>query len=393
MTTIPTREEIQNQLITNIQTEFSITIPNDGRNFLRAFYGVLAAVLKMWYLLLGSVQKNALPDTADPEEKGGTLDRFGRVRLGRGRFPATQGIYTATVTGTATSVIPAGTTFLSDSTSLSPGYLYILDNAYTMPGTTGTITVRALTAGQVSLLQVGDTATITEPVAGINSTITIASVTTAPRSAETIEDFRNKILESYRLETQGGSRGDYRLWGYDAQGVRQIYPYASSGNNNEVDVYVEATIADSEPGTIGEPGAAILSDVADVIETSPDTTLSLAERSRRPLGVFDVNVYPVVIKTVNITIATFADSTPEKVAAILAAMTEAIYNVRPFCAGIDVLADRNDIFDTSRIGAIILSAVPGSSFGAITLTVGGAGVPSYTFDNGEIPNLGTITYI
>jgi hypothetical protein len=79
--------------------------------------------------------------------------------------------------------------------------------------------------------------------------------------------------------------------------------------------------------------------------------------------------------------------------AILAAMTEAIYNVRPFIAGLDAIADRNDIFDTSRIGAIVLTAVPGCSFGAITMDVDGTPDSSYQFDNGEIPFLDAITYV
>jgi uncharacterized phage protein gp47/JayE len=312
--------------------------------------------------------------------------------LGRRRFPATQAQYTATVTGTSGAVIPAGTTFKSDTTALSVGFLFILDNAYTLPSGTGTITIRALTAGSISRLAVGNTLTATNPITLVNSLITIATETITPRAAETIEEYRAKIVEAYRIETQGGSKGDYRLWGYDAQGTRQIYPYAPSGNNNEVDVYVEATIADSTDGR-GTPTLTILADVEAVIEASPDVTLTLAERSRRPLGVFLVNVYPIVLREIDINIASFTDLTAAKQATILAAITEALYQVRPFIAGIDVVSDRNDIFDTNRIGAIVLSAVAGSSFGTITLTVDGVSVPSYQFDNGEIPYLDTITYV
>jgi len=390
--TIKTKQQIYDEIILDLENKLGITIPTFGRSLLRVWAMVLAGALKMVYLAVGNVQKNVAPDLADPEEKGGTLDRFGLLKLGRRRFPATQAQYTATVTGTTGATIPAGTTFKSDANSLSPGYLFILDNAFTLPSSTGTITIRALTAGSISRLVVGNTLTATNPIDLVNRVITVATEAIAPRAAETVEEYRAKIVEAYRIETQGGSKGDYRLWGYDAQGTREIYPYASSGNNNEVDVYVEATIADSTDG-YGTPTATILNDVEDVIEASPDVTLTLAERSRRPLGVFMVNVYPIVLREIDINIASFADLTAAKQATILAAITEALYTVRPFIAGLDVVAERNDIFDISRIGAIVLAAVPGSSFGTITLNVDGVSVPSFLFDNGEIPYLDTITYV
>jgi hypothetical protein len=392
MATIKTKQQIYDEIVLDLENKLGITLSAFGRVLLRILALVYAGALKLVYLSIGFVQKNVAPDLADPEEKGGTLDRFGLLKLGRRRFPATQAQYTATVTGTTAAVIPAGTTFKSDSNSLNAGYLFILDNAYTMPSGTGTITIRALTAGSESRLVVGNTLSATSPIDDINRVITVATETVIPQAAETVEEYRAKIIQAYRIEPQGGSKGDYRLWGYDAQGTREIYPYASSGNNNEVDIYVEATIADSTDGR-GTPTPAILTDVEDVIEASPDVTLTLAERSRRPLGVFLVNVYPIVLREIDINIASFADLTAAKQAIILAAITEALYNVRPFIAGIDIVAERNDIFDTNRIGAIVLAAIPGSSFGAITLRVDGVSVPSFLFDNGEIPYLDTITYV
>ena len=392
MATIKTKQQIYDEIVLDLENKLGITLSAFGRVLLRILALVYAGALKLVYLSIGFVQKNVAPDLADPEEKGGTLDRFGLLKLGRRRFPATQAQYTATVTGTTAAVIPAGTTFKSDSNSLNAGYLFILDNAYTMPSGTGTITIRALTAGSESRLVVGNTLSATSPIDDINRVITVATETVIPQAAETVEEYRAKIIQAYRIEPQGGSKGDYRLWGYDAQGTREIYPYASSGNNNEVTIYVEATIADSTDGR-GTPTPAILTDVEDVIEASPDVTLTLAERSRRPLGVFLVNVYPIVLREIDINIASFADLTSAKQAIILAAITEALYNVRPFIAGIDIVAERNDIFDTNRIGAIVLAAIPGSSFGTITLRVDGVSVPSFLFDNGEIPYLDTITYV
>jgi hypothetical protein len=42
---------------------------------------------------------------------------------------------------------------------------------------------------------------------------------------------------------------------------------------------------------------------------------------------------------------------------------------------------------------LISNAVPGSIFGAIQLTVNSSIVSSFTFENGDIPYLNSITYV
>ncbi len=109
--TIPTTLELYNDIITDLETKFSITIPLIGKNFLRAMAAVQAAKLKLLYLAVGSVQKNIFADTADPASAGGTLERFGIVKLNRLPFAATAGEYTVQLTGTIGATVPALTTF------------------------------------------------------------------------------------------------------------------------------------------------------------------------------------------------------------------------------------------------------------------------------------------
>ena len=149
---------------------------------------------------------------------------------------------------------------------------------------------------------------------------------------------------------------------------------------------MEATTTDSVDGK-GTPTAAILSDVQVAVE---DPT---SERpGRKPLGVFQVNYNAVDVKDIDITIDGFVDNTAEITAAILAALTTSINNIRPYIDSISPLADKNDILDTNLIISKILEANPGSVFGTITLVVGGSTVSTYTFDNGEIPFLNSISY-
>lgn len=396
MVTIPTLQQIKNQIVSAIEAGLNITLPTTGKNIFRALSNVWAGQIKLLYLVNGNLQKNIFVDTADSESIGGTLERFGRVKLGRNPFPATPGVYVLTVTAnTIGAVIPASTTFLSDDTSTNPDFLFVLDSDFTFTALTDYITVRALTTGLESKLNIGDTLSATAPIANVNSGpggAIVSSITTTPLAAEDLEDYRYKILESYRLEAQGGAATDFRLWSYDAQGVKQIYPYATSGQTAEIDIYVEATIADSIDGK-GTPTTAIMSDVSDVIEFNPDTTLPLNERGRRPMGIFDIHYYTVTIKNINVTISGFIGVTTAQQTSILTAIKEALDGTRPYVAAADLVVDKNDILDQNKLNAIIYSVVPGAVYTGVTFTVDGVSLLTYTFNNGNIPYLNSVSYV
>ena len=387
MITIPTLQELYDGILADLENKYSITIPVFGKNALRALAGVQAGKLWVYYKLIGFNQKNIFADTADPEAIGGTLERFGRVKLGRNPFPAVAGEYAVLVTGTAGQTIPASTTFKSNDDSANPGVLFVLDTAFTLTAGPDFITLRALTAGLAAEMAIGNQLTATAPMALIDSIVTVTVEVVQPLAAETVEAYRRKVLDAYRLEPQGGAGADYRIWASDAQGVFQSYPYAAAGAANEVNLFVEATIADSIDGK-GTPSASILSDVEDAIELPTP-----ARPSRKPLAVYDVHYLPIDAKDVDITIAGFVGLTPAIQTDIFNTVKDALDQVRPFVSSIDILSEKNDIFDTNNIISLIIQANPGSVFGAVTLEVDSTPVPSFQFLNGDIPYLNSITYI
>lgn len=391
MITIPTWAQLYQAVKADLEAEFGSTIPDFGKNALRVFAIVRASELKIYYLAIGKLQKNVFVDTADPESSGGTLERFGRVKLGRNPFPALAGQYSFTVTGVIGSTIPASTTFKTNDDSLNPGRLYVLDSAYTLVSTSDSVTLRALEAGVDSKLLTGDQVTATAPIVGVNRIATVISIVVDPRAAEDIEDYRSKAEQAYQLEPNGGSASDYRIWAADAQGVKQVYAFAVPGQPWEVNLWVEATEIDSTDGW-GTPSPALLATVESVVDQDPDVTKPLNERARRPIGVI-VNYLPVTIKQVSIQITSFVGITGALQTAIFNAVESELSRVRPFVAAADVLENKNDIFDINRIAAIILNVKPGAQFGAIQLTIDATVTPSYTFVNGEIPHLNTITYV
>jgi uncharacterized phage protein gp47/JayE len=391
MINIPTTAELYEDILADLEAEYGESIPAFGKVFLRAIAGVQAAKLKLYYLAIANIQKNIFVDTADPEASGGTLERFGRIKLGRNPFPATAAQYEIEVTGTIGAVIDSLTTFKSDDDSTNPGKLYILDTTFTLASSPDTLVVRALEAGLDSQLDVGDTMTATIPIANVDKQAEVVSESVTPLAEEDIEDYRVKALNAYRTEAQGGAGADYRLWAADAQGVLQVYPFAKEGYANEVDVFVEATTEDSTDGK-GTPSALILENVAEVIELDPDTTKPINERGRRPLTVFIVHCLPVVPLDVEITINDFTDVTVDEQTSIENSIEELINSIRPFVASIDILSGRNDLLDKNKIIAAIFSAKPGAVFGTIDLVVDGSPVTSYLFEGGEIPYLDSVTF-
>ncbi len=392
MITLPTLAQLYAGIISDLETQYGANISVIGKVALRAIGAVQAAKLKLFYLAVGNLQKNIFVDTAEPESIGGTLERFGRVKLGRNPFPAVAGKYVLQVTGTAGATIVGGTIFKSDDSSLNPGMLYILDADYILVSSPDSITVRALVAGEVSKLSPADTLTATAPIALVSSAAVVLSEFVQPLNAEDIEAYRSATILSYRIEAEGGAGGDYRLWAQDTQAVRFVYPYVKSGVTNEINLFIEATAADSTDG-YGTPSAQTITDVEAVVELNPDTSLPINDRGRRPIGVFAIHYLPVTIKTIDINIASAVGFTPDIKAQLLIALTDALFVTRPFIASSDVLANKNDILDTNKLIGIIIQTIPGAIFGAVTFTVNGVTLGTYTFLNGDIPHLNSVTYV
>lgn len=388
MISIPTLQELYNDVLTDLQSELNISIPLFGKSVLRAIAGVQAAKLKLYYLAIADLQKNQWVDTAEPEEQGGNLERFGRVKLERDRFPAVAAQYLVDVTGDAAAVIPASQTFKSNDDSQNPGQLFILDAEYILSGGGDQITLRALEAGTGSQLAIADKLTSTAPILNVESEVVVDSSVVEPVDRETIEEYREKTIEAFRLEPQGGAASDYRIWSSDVNGVRTVYPYADGATANSILVYVEST---TDPGTAPP---LLLAEVAAVIELDPDTTKPIDERGRRPLGILEVDTITVTVLDIAVEITGLATTTAAIQAAITSAVTDLLFDIRPFIAGADVLEDQNDTLTNSKLSFAIQSVLGTSNyFESVSFEVDGSPATTFQFLNGDIPGLDTITYV
>jgi len=390
MKPIPSIVELQETLANDFRSRLNLS-DDDLKKVLNAFDIVLSAQFKLLYLFLSDIQNNVFPDTADLEANGGTLERIGRIQLGRNPLPATVGVFELSVIGVAGSVLRSELTFKSNEDAKNAGQLYVLDSEYILIGTNDIIEVRSLGSGVEYDLNVGDELTITEPVIGVNATVTVDGVIDVPTASEDIEIYRQAILDSIQLEPQGGAKTDYRLWASDAQGVRKVYPYVKNGEAGTVQVFVEATIIDSTDGK-GTPSAGLLIDVEEVIEFDPDTTKPLNERGRRPIQA-TIEVNPITLIPVDVSIIGLNEDTASIRASISSNLDSYLQDIRPYIAGADLARDKNDILYEGRLQSVVTDTLESANFfTSFNMVVNGVSVDNYQFELGNIPYLRNVTY-
>lgn len=133
MADIPTLSTLQTQIENDLRTHLGISQTWIGKVFLRILAMVQAAKLKLFYLQVAQLQKNIFVDTADTEQNGGTLERFGRTKLGRNRNPALAGEYTLNITGSIGGTVLKGTVYKNTATDK----LYEVQTTVTLIATTG----------------------------------------------------------------------------------------------------------------------------------------------------------------------------------------------------------------------------------------------------------------
>jgi len=390
MKPIPTIQEINETIANDFRSRLGIV--GNIKRILNAFIAVLSVEFKTLYNYLSDIENNVFPDKADSEAIGGTLERQGRIWIGRNPRPATAGVFNISVVGVAGSVLRDALTFKSNDDSKNPGQLYTSDVEYIMTGTNDVIEIRSLGGGVDFDLNIGDKLSITEPVIGVNQTVTVLSVVEQPRAEEDLEVYREAVLNSRQLEPQGGAKTDYRLWAADAQGVRRVYPYVRNNNGGIVDVYVEATTADSTDGN-GTPSSPLLQEVHDVIEFDPDETKPVNERGRRPIQANPITS-AITLVPVDVQITGLLNASITVKNAISSNLKSYLYDVRPYIAGADLARNKNDILYEARLQAVVTDAIGNTNlFTQFNMQVAGNSVDTYTFNLGNIPYLRNVTYI
>jgi uncharacterized phage protein gp47/JayE len=214
----PTTVQLYEQFLANLESRLGQSAPISDKAYLRVESVAEAIIAKTLYkfAIERSLQTLALTATGDD------LDTIGR-EYGVTRKPAEATTITVDFTGTATTLIPATTEWISDATS-EP---YTLDTDLTIGGG-GTVSgdLTSTNTGENTNLANGATLTISSPLAGVDNTGTVSATVNAGLDRETDAAYRRRILTAIRTVGGGGNVADYREWSEEVADVSRAFPYS-----------------------------------------------------------------------------------------------------------------------------------------------------------------------
>lgn len=371
---IPTVSEITERVRDDYNTRFSGEDSRLRRHFGWVISAVIAGAVRLLFLFLAFILRQVLPDTATDDY----LVRWAAV-WGLTRNPATTATGTVTFTGTAATVIAAGTLVETrdDDDNLIQ---YSVDApGGTIPGGgTLSLAVTATTSGVDGNQSTGAILDLPTPIVNVDPSVTVdAPGLTGGADEETDAALRVRLLARLRDPPQGGAEADYEQWVRDTDGL--------SGTVDQVQVY-----GAEDAGGLGEGMVRVLFTLqmeaggapADVIPVAGDVTLVdayLNDTSRRPVTA-GITVEAPTSNAIDLDI-TLSPNT----AAVQAAVD----------AEIDALFQREGIGVTIRNSTIreAISRAAGETYHSLTDVDGDTtGLSDITLAATEVAIRNTITY-
>ena len=396
---IRSQKEIYDGLMQRTSVALGVPVEEVGSSF-HVLWTALASAIWPLDLRLSKVQQSIFTDLAERDE----LIREGLILLGRTPAAAEQGVYWVTVKNTSGVSIKAGTQFIANTDSTSPGKVYVNDVEYstngdqlndTVPLTnpTGIITLRALTSGIGGVLAIGDKLTAIQPLINATDEVVVASVITEARSEENIESYRADVIAAKAKILNILTQGTIRSLCLPVPEIRTVYSYAQKNNAGNIVVFVEATKENSLAGTY-EPTQTVLDQLYKYDGINETGLLVYDEdqaKARRHIGVLNFAVLPITQRQVIIKLTGLTDKNKKE--PIWNAISDLLYNVRPYQGGADSLQAQNDTLYQPQVLSAIYGVLNGTGvvFSTMTMSVDGVDVTEYRFTYGDYPYLHALT--
>lgn len=351
----PTTKEISDNIIAQLEASLSQSIPLLPKSFTRILAKALAGIFILIYKYAGFIFLQMFVKTAsygDTEINGvmvNPLLEWGRLIGTSDPKEATSTEMTITVTViNQTGSLDTGSQLLNTAngvTYLTVGDVLLNASTVSVPIIAASDQSGGDGSGVIGNLQIGDTVSFANPLANVNRNATVASIQVTGAEAEDIEDYRQRVLDRFQKRPQGGAYSDYELWGEEASGIINVYPY--TGDAGEVNVYSEATVA-SSGNADGIPTTAQLEAVLALINYD-DNGLS----SRRNANAF-VNSLPITRTGFNVTVTgiTGVTNLSDVQSQITDALTEYFFEVEPYIVGLSI-PPRKDRISRTSISSIV----------------------------------------
>jgi uncharacterized phage protein gp47/JayE len=288
----PTLAELIGRIAADIESRLPGADARLRRNVLNVLARAQAGAAHELHGHIAWLSNQVIYDTAEDE----ILERWASI-WGITRKPAAAAKGSVVCSGTTGSVILTGTLF-----QRSDGAEFTTDLEATLVAGSATLAVTAVVPGTVGNSEPASSLTLVNPIAGVNSTATVAAEGIAGGTdVEDYDSLRARLLARIQQPPHGGTASDYVMWALEVPGVTRawVYPHYTG---------------------IGTVGVFIVNDDADPI--IPDTvTIQAAQAhidARRPVTA-QVTVYAPIAAPLPLTIAVVPNS-----AAVRLAVTEAV---------------------------------------------------------------------
>lgn len=371
----PTLFGIQENIVSDIETEFGQTVPILEKAVWRVLSLILAGVWIILYKFGSIAFKQRFPQTANSE----FLEILGEiVNVVRQQATSWQG--EGEVESTASvGTLPPNTQLVNNNT----GIVYLTREEVVLTVGTLTLKLKTIEGGQISDLETGDTINFVESIPGLAETVEITLTTIDGEDQEDIEVYRRRVLDAYQKKPQGGASADYEQWAEEAPNVINAYPYPGT-LPGEVSVYIE--VDDQIDGI--PTGSQLTVTLEQYINVDPVT----GRATRRPVTA-DVSVLPISRRVFDVEIVALSPDTPEIRADIDAALTEFFLGKEPFIEGVSIV--RNDTINRSQIESTVdtVTRSVGATFSAANLEESGSPIDAIVLNEGEKAKLGATVYV
>lgn len=392
-----TIEEVQQLLIRSFEHEFNTQLRILPKSFIKILCKVFAGVFIIVYKLVGWYFLQMFPETADWEEviilgvrlrplvKLGVLFGVGEPLAG----VQWRGIITIDVL-TQGSVLYSGTQLKSSVT----GKLYIVEETKALLQTKETVSVICTEIGTVGNLEKNDTLNFVNPYGFIKTEAVVSDVARVGLDNERESSYRNRVVNRFRLQPQGGALADYRIWASEVPGVLNVYPYNDKEQPGGVLLYVSG-ISDVYVDRV--PDKDLLKKVGEACTYDPQT----GRATRKPLtamldpkndGSYS-NVKSITVAAFDVAITGVSGIVPADFAQVVKPALQNYFLDRDlYIRGLSDDNNRTNVVSKNHVITVVnqIAVSVKAVFEAAEIRKDGRLVPLYTLDNGELARLGAL---
>ena len=393
-----TIEEVQQLLIRSFEHEFNTQLRILPKSFIKILCKVFAGVFIIVYKLVGWYFLQMFPETADWKEvtilgvrlrplvKLGVLFGVGEPLAG----VQWRGIITIDVL-TQGSVLYSGTQLKSNVT----GKLYIVEETKTLLQQKETVSVVCTEIGTAGNLEQNDTLNFVNPYGFIKTEAVVSDVARVGLDNELESSYRNRVINRFRLQPQGGALADYRIWASEVPGVLNVYPYNDKEQPGGVLLYVSG-ISDVYADRIPDKG--LLKKVGEACTYDPET----GKATRKPLtamldpkndGSYS-NVKPVGVAVFDVAITGVSGIVSADFAQVVKPALQNYFLDRDlYIRGLSDDNNRTNVISKNHVITVVnqIAVSVKAIFETAEIRKDGKVAPLYTLDNGELAKLGALT--